>query len=439
MKRNILLTLIGSCFAMGSIAQITIETTDMPTVGDTFDFVFEQGLTVDIQGPADTAQVWDFTAITPSTPLNTLGILDPAIIQAPHTFTQSNAVHFNYRTQFGINPEFIIIDSNFIVAEGFIFQGGGGAPAQSIALLEMDTFLRYPFTFGDSLSSNYFSKAMLESNNPNAEDTLEQHVEKRIKYDAFGTLKTIFGEYEVIRETERILQFDTITSTDQTTGLVTKTPIPYTTPGVDSSVITRFWCKEFSAPIFAHYFREVAEGHFFTQYMVGAIANFEYAGNLVVGDSVTFTDNSSANAQEYAWDFGDSLGTSNERNPAYVFTTADTFTVSLTATNEYGGTTMAREMVIKDSTATGIQLSEINSLSIYPNPSTNFIVITTEKSMLNGFASIVDLTGKEVLAQKLTSPNQNTIDIQSIAKGTYVISISDSNGKNRISTKIFVK
>jgi PKD repeat protein len=408
-------------------------------VGDTFDFVFEEDLTIDLLGPADTAQIWDYSGITPTTPFNTLGFFDPGLIQAPHTFTLSNAVHVNYRSQFGINPEFIIIDSNFIVAEGFIFQGGGGAPAQSIPLIEMDTFLKYPFTFGDTLNSNYFSKAMLESNNPNAEDTLEQHVEKRMKYDAFGTLKTIFGEYEVIRETERILQFDTITSTDQTTGLVTKTPIPYTTPGVDSSVITRFWSKEFSAPIFAHYFREIAEGHFLTQYMVGAIANFEYAGNLVVGDSITFTDNSSSNAQEFAWDFGDNLGTSNEEDPSYVFKTADTFTVSLTATNQYGGTTLAREMIIKDSTATSIQFSEINSLRIYPNPSTNFILISTEKSRLNGNVSIVDLTGKEVLFQKLTSSYKNTIDVQSLAKGTYIISVTDEHGKNGISTKIIVK
>lgn len=52
--------------------------------------------------------------------------------------------------------------------------------------------------------------------------------------------------------------------------------------------------------------------------------------------SVQFT-NSSENADEYAWDFGDDIGSSTDENPAYTYDEEGTYTVTLTATGD-GGT-----------------------------------------------------------------------------------------------------
>lgn len=51
--------------------------------------------------------------------------------------------------------------------------------------------------------------------------------------------------------------------------------------------------------------------------------------------TVTFTDASTNNPTSWAWTFGDG-GTSTAQNPSHVYTTAGTYTVTLTATNAYG-------------------------------------------------------------------------------------------------------
>jgi len=52
--------------------------------------------------------------------------------------------------------------------------------------------------------------------------------------------------------------------------------------------------------------------------------------------TVTFTDASTNTPTSWAWDFGDSVGTSTSQNPSYEYTDAGTYTVSLTATNAGG-------------------------------------------------------------------------------------------------------
>ena len=50
---------------------------------------------------------------------------------------------------------------------------------------------------------------------------------------------------------------------------------------------------------------------------------------------VTFTDSSTNNPTSWQWDFGDG-GTSSVQNPTHEYTTAGTYTVSLTVSNAYG-------------------------------------------------------------------------------------------------------
>ncbi len=53
--------------------------------------------------------------------------------------------------------------------------------------------------------------------------------------------------------------------------------------------------------------------------------------------TVEFT-NASSNADSYAWDFGDGVGTSTEENPTYTYASEGIYTVTLTATNSDGST-----------------------------------------------------------------------------------------------------
>jgi PKD repeat protein len=77
-------------------------------------------------------------------------------------------------------------------------------------------------------------------------------------------------------------------------------------------------------------------GTFFTNVPVPPTVAF--TANISSGVTplaVQFTDQSTGIPTSWSWDFGDG-GTSTEQNPVHVYTTAGTYTVSLTATNAYG-------------------------------------------------------------------------------------------------------
>jgi uncharacterized protein (TIGR02145 family) len=59
------------------------------------------------------------------------------------------------------------------------------------------------------------------------------------------------------------------------------------------------------------------------------------ATSIIAGQSVQFTDQSTNNPVSWSWNFGDGT-TSTTKSPAHVYSTAGTYTVSLTATNSAG-------------------------------------------------------------------------------------------------------
>ncbi|MFQ5448641.1 MAG: PKD domain-containing protein, partial [Saprospiraceae bacterium] len=61
--------------------------------------------------------------------------------------------------------------------------------------------------------------------------------------------------------------------------------------------------------------------------------------NDVAGATVNFT-NTSTGGGSYEWDFGDGTGTSTEQNPVYIYTATGQYTVTLTATNDCGSSTV---------------------------------------------------------------------------------------------------
>jgi YD repeat-containing protein len=60
---------------------------------------------------------------------------------------------------------------------------------------------------------------------------------------------------------------------------------------------------------------------------------------------VNFTDNSTGNPISWAWTFGDG-GSSSQQNPSYVFRSAGTYSVSLTASNPAGTNTITKTSYI---------------------------------------------------------------------------------------------
>ena len=65
-----------------------------------------------------------------------------------------------------------------------------------------------------------------------------------------------------------------------------------------------------------------------------------------VGETVSF-NNSSQDASTYAWDFGDG-GTSTDENPTYVYNTAGTYTITLTASGEGGEASTSLDVTVTE-------------------------------------------------------------------------------------------
>ena len=134
-----------------------------------------------------------------------------------------------------------------------------------------------------------------------------------------------------------------------------------------------------------------------------------------ISESVVFT-NSSTDATEYSWDFGDG-NVSDEENPTHTFATNGTYTVSLTATNPCGSATITEDI-------------EVDGLAA---PSAAFSANVTE-----GCAPLeVQYTDESVNAptswtwlfeggEPSTSNEKNPIVTYNVA-GTYAVTLSVSN------------
>ena len=90
----------------------------------------------------------------------------------------------------------------------------------------------------------------------------------------------------------------------------------------------------------------------------------------VIPLSVQFIDTSINSPTSWSWNFGDG-GTSTSRNPVYIFRTAGTFTVTLTATNTAGSNTYQQTINTQSRVALR-PVSLFNGLSVnFRDSSTN--------------------------------------------------------------------
>ncbi len=88
------------------------------------------------------------------------------------------------------------------------------------------------------------------------------------------------------------------------------------------------------------------------------VGNFNSNNTTVCeGDAVSFTDLSSGVPTQWAWDFGDG-NTSTQQNPSNTYTTAGTYTVTLTVTNSFGNDTYTQNNYITVGAPTTATLNE---------------------------------------------------------------------------------
>jgi hypothetical protein len=77
------------------------------------------------------------------------------------------------------------------------------------------------------------------------------------------------------------------------------------------------------------------------------------------------------------------------------------------------------------------EINAIESLSIYPNPSTDLINVSIDITSNNHELTIVDAQGAIVLSKRYTNLTSNTlsVDVANLSSGIYSVLLKEGNAK----------
>ncbi len=136
-----------------------------------------------------------------------------------------------------------------------------------------------------------------------------------------------------------------------------------------------------------------------------------------------FSD-SSLNAQELLWDFGDG-NYSTSRNPVYTYSEDGTKTITLIASNP---------PCLADTFTRTFNVSAINvfnnnkSFKLSPNPANQTVKIELDQA--SEFIQLIDLTGQVLLQENSLDKASIVFDLSQFAKGVYFV--RSSNGMQKL-------
>lgn len=159
-----------------------------------------------------------------------------------------------------------------------------------------------------------------------------------------------------------------------------------------------------------------------------ASASFANPGaNLCASVAITMTNNSTgAPIPTYTWSTNPAANISNTAaiNPSITFTAAGVYTITLAAQN---GTAAAsvQSKTVNVSICTSIEeiAGALNSMNIYPNPASSQVNVEIP-GVINYKYTLINLLGKTV-ASGMSDAYNSTIDVSTLAKGVYFLSVSN--------------
>lgn len=160
---------------------------------------------------------------------------------------------------------------------------------------------------------------------------------------------------------------------------------------------------------------------------------------LLEGQSVTFTDMSTNNPEDWSWTFdGGVPATSSAQNPVVTYNEFGVYDVTLEVTNQFGSDSETKtEYIIVN--GVGIeQLSlEEEKLIVYPNPA-NDIVNAVTLPNTEAQVRILSAVGKQVLAKKI-SGEKTTLNVGNLPSGIYIVEMINTDNGQRITKRLIVK
>ena len=109
--------------------------------------------------------------------------------------------------------------------------------------------------------------------------------------------------------------------------------------------------------------------------------------------TVQFTDSSSGSPTAWSWDFGDGSPAETNRNPSHVYSSAGTFSVSLTATNSAGSSTVTKTglITVTDSQPSA-QVTAGDFTSNYSSTATTAVTLQRPSGLETGDTLVAQIT-----------------------------------------------
>jgi len=148
------------------------------------------------------------------------------------------------------------------------------------------------------------------------------------------------------------------------------------------------------------------------------VAEFTYFEN---NGEVTF-NNTSLNADSYAWNFGDT-NTSIEENPTHTYNQIGDYDVELEVTkcgvtHTYNSTVSVSSLSLEDNT--------MSSLKLYPNPAQSYLYMEGVELEAIQTITLYSLLGKALPARFHKA--ERRIDISNLASGHYILEFVTTDG-----------
>ena len=152
--------------------------------------------------------------------------------------------------------------------------------------------------------------------------------------------------------------------------------------------------------------------------------------SALLGDIIVVEVNNAATTAGNAYYMG-VIGTGNETAPAYIMSA----TCSINTPTTFAAVSAtANGKIVLDLVAQNLSAEKFftENFTLYPNPTTDVLNITSKNGLNATEIRITDLSGKVVKVQK----DASTVNVSDLASGTYLIDITTKEGK---ATSKFIK
>jgi PKD domain/Secretion system C-terminal sorting domain len=150
--------------------------------------------------------------------------------------------------------------------------------------------------------------------------------------------------------------------------------------------------------------------------------------------SITFTDNSSYEPQNWHWDFGDAQ-VSNDTSPVHQYAQSGTYHVCLTISNQNGSNTKCRDVDI--AVLKSDEVLELLDLTISPNPASNKVSILLEGNVKSQLR-LTNLLGQILTTQTFTG-KQTELSVASLPAGIVFVQILERGKVKAVGKLVIVR